>query len=106
MMLGCMYLTNVAKSFFMTADPRSIACTLMVVERFCPRAANERIKTRRKNKNDLDRFITTNLFYYSTKNKTTMLIPVRLLSTPHDILLHQVIAGRLLHQFCQGKQVL
>src|SRR5207249_922226 len=40
-MLGCMYIEKVTKSFFIKADAMSIACTLMVVERFCPGLAIE-----------------------------------------------------------------
>ena len=101
-----------------------MACTLMVVERFCPLAVEEKtiMKKNKDDKNDF--FITyyisyshspltthhsleydnctnnttsTNLFYYLTKNKSTMSVSIILLNITHDILQRGVIVDTPLH---------
>src|SRR5580765_5176031 len=104
MILGCMYFTKVAKSFFISADPISMACTLMVVERFCPLAGRDTMK--RKSKNDVSIFfMVTDPSCYLTKSKMPRSILISILNKLRDILQHQLIAGRPLHRFCRERGV-
>src|SRR4029079_5077075 len=104
MILGCMYFTKVAKSFFISAEPMSMACTLMVVERFCPLAENEIIKKGIKNDMNIF-FMLIDPSCYLTRSKMPMSILISILNKRHDILLHQLIAGRPLHQFYREREV-
>jgi hypothetical protein len=60
-MFGCIYFENVAKSFFIRAVAISMACTLIVVARFCPSVADEMININAQRR-ILDRFFIRQIY--------------------------------------------